>query len=269
MPRDLIDRELELSIPDPEEGSRYRAFYVRETEEGRASRLTRTPESAAAYVRGEAVSGSVEAQIAWGHMLLDGYGVERDPAAALRWFKLAAQTGSADALNMVGRCYERGWSVPIDPEEAVRWFRRAADKDHAWAQYNLGKLFARGHGGNRDPRVALSLLVRAARRGVPKAMNMLGRFREDGVMSAPKPRSAARWFERAAKRGCFRGQFHYARFLVEFGRLDDAEKSFRASLAQAPEKYRREASEMLRAHPVERIRRIGLAALQDGQEHHA
>lgn len=256
MQHDLIDEDFELSIPEP--GARYQPLYIRETEEGFALRLTRDPETAARYVRSEAVNGAVKAQVAWGYMLLDGHGVERDPEAALRWFRIAAHSGDADALNMVGRCYECGWAVAADPDEAIRWFRLAADKGHAWAQYNLGKLLARGHGGNRDPRVALSLLVSAARRGVPKAMNMLGRFREDGVIGAPKPQAAARWFARAAQRGCFRGQFHHARYLVAFGRVDEAEKSFRASLAQAPDKYRRDALAMLRNHPIEKIRRIAL-----------
>jgi TPR repeat protein len=209
-------------------------------------------------MRREALGGSVEAQVAWGHMLLDGYGVAKDAEAALRWFKIAARSSNADALNMVGRCYERGWGVAMDPEEAVRWFRPAADKGHAWAQYNLGKMLARGHAGNRDPRAALTLLVRAARRGVPKAMNMLGRVREEGVAGPAKLRSAARWYRMAAERGCFRGQFHHARFLTEAGRLDDAEKYFRSSLSQAPPDFRNDALARLRTHPVNKIRQIGL-----------
>jgi TPR repeat protein len=267
MQQDLIDEDIELSIPD--EGNRYRTFYVRETEEGYTYRLTNDPQRAASFVRAEAVNGSIPAQVAWGHMLLDGYGVAKDAEAALRWFKIAARSGNADALNMVGRCFECGWGVAADPEEAVRWFHPSADKGHAWARYNLGKLLARGHAGNRDPRVALTLLVSAARRGVPKAMNMLGRFREDGVVGQPKPRSAARWFERAARHGCFRGQFHHARYLVEAGRIEDAEKSFRASLAQAPQKYRRDALAMLRNHPEERIRQIALEVPVDQEVHPA
>lgn len=256
MQQELIDEEIELAIPD--EGNRYRTFYVRETEEGYTYRLTRDPQTAASFVRTEAVNGSVEAQVAWGHMLLDGYGVAKDAEAALRWFKIAARAGNVDAFNMVGRCLERGWGTAMDPEEAVRWFRPAAEKGHAWAQYNLGKLLARGHAGNRDVRVALTLLVRAARRGVPKAMNMLGRVREEGVAGPPKPRSAARWFRMAARGGCFRGEFHHARFLVAAGRLDDAEGFFRASLSHAPADFRRDALVMLGNHPEERIRQIAL-----------
>jgi TPR repeat protein len=256
MQQDLIDEDIELSIPD--EGNRYRTFYVRETEEGHTYRLTHDPRRAASFVRAEAVNGLVDAQVAWGHMLLDGYGVAKDAEAALRWFKIAARTGNADALNMVGRCYERGWGVKMDPEEAVRWFRPAADKGHAWAQYNLGKMLARGHGGNRDVRAALTLLVRAARRGVPKAMNMLGRVREEGVAGAPKPRSAARWYRMAAQRGCFRGQFHHARFLAEAGQIEEAERFIRTSLSHAPADFRADALARLRTHPVNKIRQIGL-----------
>jgi TPR repeat protein len=261
MGEDLIDEDIELSIP--EEGNRYRTFYVRETEEGYTHRLTHNPKAAAAFMRAEALRGEVRAQVGWGHMLLDGYGVAKDAEAALRWFKLAARTGHADAHNMVGRCFERGWGTAMDPEEAVHWFRPAADKGHAWAQYNLGKLLARGHAGNKDPRVALTLLVRAARRGVPKAMNMLGRVREEGVVGSPKPRSAARWYRMAAQGGCFRGQFHHARFLAEEGRIEDAERFFRLSLSHAPADFRADALARLRTHPVNKIRQIGLETSMD------
>jgi uncharacterized protein len=256
----LIDEETE--VPPPEEG-RYRTFYIQETDEGYRSRLAHDPKAAAAFMRAEALKGTVKAQIGWGHMLLDGYGVAKDAEAALRWFKIAARSGDADAHNMVGRCFERGWGTAMDPEEAVRWFRPAAEKEHAWAQYNLGKLLARGHAGNRDPRVALALLVRAARRGVPKAMNMLGRVREEGVVGPPKPRAAARWYRMAAQGGCFRGQFHHGRFLAEAGLIEDAERFIRLSLSHAPADFRADALARLHTHPVNKLRQIGIEMSMD------
>src|SRR4029078_1877544 len=120
-----------------------------------------------------------------------------------------------EAINMVGRCYERGWGVPIDAATAVRYYRRAADQGYDWSQYNLGCQYLHGSGVPVDRVEALALFVRAARGGNEKAMNKLGRFREEGWHGRVKLSSARRWYQRAAMRGCFRGQFHFARFLAD------------------------------------------------------
>jgi TPR repeat protein len=242
-----IDEDFELAVAD---GLEFKTLYIRVEENPSKTQ----PEIPADELRKLAVEGSVDAQIGWARRLLHGHGVPRDEEAAYRWFRLAARSGDADALNMVGRCYEVGWGVPQDPEEAVRWFRYAADKEHGWAQYNLGKLLARGHGGNRDPKVALSLLVRSARHGVPKAMNMLGRYREGSNVPRWRERSARLWYRWAAERDCFRGQFHYGRYLVAEGRLPDGKRWFRTSLSHAPAQYCEEVLEILSAHPSEELR---------------
>lgn len=245
-----IDEDFELAVAD---GLEFKTLYIRVEDNSTQAQ----PEIPADELRKLAVEGSVDAQIGWARVLLHGFGdVERDEEAAYRWFRLAARAGDADALNMVGRCYEVGWGVRQDPEEAVRWFRYAANKDHGWAQYNLGKLLARGHGGNRDPKVALSLLVRSARQGVPKAMNMLGRYREGSNVPRWRERSARLWYRWAAERDCFRGQFHYGRYLVAEGRVADGKRWFRTSLSHAPAQYREEVLEMLSAHPLDELREL-------------
>lgn len=239
------------------EGSKYETLYVRVVG-GEAPQQSHElpPEE----VRDRAVAGCVDAQIGWGHRLLEGHGVEPDPAAALLWFERAARSGDAEALNMVGRCYERGWGVAQDFAEAARWFRQAAGKDHAWAAFNLGCLLAEGRGVPLDIASALTLFVRAARRGNAKAMNMLGCWRASAQASqgdaAKKARSAALWFRWAAEGGCVRGQFHYGCHLVTAGRIDDGLRWLRTSYAHAPEPYRLEVVEALSHHPLPVLREI-------------
>lgn len=249
----LIEEDWELSVPD---GNQFHTLYVRETVEGLRARIAADPKAAAKFVKSEAVNGSVAAQVAWGHLLLDGYGVERDREAALRWFRIAARSGNADAFNMVGRCHELGWGVRRNAAEAVYWYRLAAAKNHPWAEFNLASLLARGEGVAPDPRQALELLVRSARRGNAKAMNMIGRYREDGAGGQVKLRSAVRWYRWAAERGCFRGQFHYARHLAARGRLDAAARWIRKSLSHAPADFRREVLHMLKTQTIEELRQI-------------
>lgn len=239
------------------EGSKYQTLYVRVV----GNSDPRPPaEISPEEVRDRAVAGSVEAQIGWGHRLLEGHGVERDPAAALLWFERAACSGDAEALNMVGRCYERGWGVAQDFAEAARWFRQAVEKKHAWAAFNLGCLLAEGRGVPRDIASALALFVRAARCGNVKAMNVLGCWRASEQTgrgdTAKMARSAALWFRWAAEGGCVRGQFHYGCHLVTAGRIDDGLRWLRTSYAHAPEPYRLEVLEVLRHHPLPVLRGI-------------
>ncbi|HET6388558.1 tetratricopeptide repeat protein [Hyphomicrobium sp.] len=219
----------------------------------------KNPLEAARLAREGALKGSVESQCAWGHMLLTGHGTERDPEAAFRWFQIAAREGDAAALNMLGRCYERGWGVTLDFVEAARCYQRAADKSDHWAQFNLACLLVSGAGVARDYSAALTLLLNSARAGNAKAMNMLGRFREEGWGGVEaKPHSAMQWYYRAANRGCFRGQFHFSRYLCREGRIGEAVLWLTKSLAAAPDDFVREAVEMLRNSTITEIRQAAL-----------
>jgi len=235
----------------------YGPILVRLSSKRYAERLAANPELGAQFVREQALAGLAEAQLGWGHMLLDGYGVARDPEAAFRWFNHAARQGSADAWNMLGRCYERGWGVRPSAELAAHWYGLAAARSHCWAQFNLAALMLATDGAQADLNRVMSLLVASARAGNPKAMNMLGHARELGWTRARKPRAARFWFRLAAQGGCFRGQFHHARFLLRDGKVAEALRWLRSSLAQSPPDFAREGAEMLARHHEPRVR--GLA----------
>ena len=73
--------------------------------------------------------------------------------------------------------------------------------------------------------------------------------------------SARRWYQRAAIRGCFRGQFHFARFLADEGDIDSAVHWVSASCNTAPLTFCREVGTMLAAHVNPRLASVGREAL--------
>lgn len=211
-----------------------------------------TPRDAAPWVRAAALNGIKSAQVAWGQMLLDGEGIERDAEAALRWFSIAAEAGSLDGVNMVGRCHEFGWGCTLDMAEAARCYLSAAERGHAWAQFNLATLLLHSDDFAADPSRALAWYVRSARRGNVKAMTMVGRFIEHGWGRHPRPEAARRWYRKAALGGDYRGQFDHARTLYEGGFVDEAISWFSRSIETAVPDFCRLAEPGLRTagHPA-------------------
>ncbi|MCS0493739.1 sel1 repeat family protein [Ancylobacter sp. MQZ15Z-1] len=227
------------------------------------ARISEGPEQAALWVRAAALNGLINAQLAWGQMLVDGHGVPRDPTAGLRWFRIAAEAGSAEGRNMVGRCHELGWGVEADAGEAARHYREAAGKGEPWAQFNLARLLLEGNGVPPDRREALHWYARAARAGHVKSATLVGRYLEHGWDRPPRPAAALRWYRRGAEGGDYRGQFDYARLLLErTGRLDLAQPWFERSVEAGVPLFCREVGEGLRHAPHAELRKIALRALE-------
>lgn len=227
------------------------------------ARISERPQEAARWVEAAALNGLVNAQIAWGQMLVDGHGVERDPEAGLRWFTVAASAGSAEGTNMVGRCHELGWGVPADAAEAARHYRMAADAGHAWAQFNLATLLLDGRGVAAERHEARLWYMRSAWGGNAKAMTMLGRFLEFGWDRPARPAAALRWYRRGAEGGDYRGQFDHARLLLELGgRLEEALPWFARSIEAGVPAFCRNVGTGLRTAPEPMLRWLALRALE-------
>ncbi|GLK70948.1 tetratricopeptide repeat protein [Ancylobacter dichloromethanicus] len=231
------------------------------------ARISENPRQAARWVEAAALNGIVNAQIAWGQMLVDGHGVARDPEAALRWFHVAAAAGSAEGLNMVGRCHELGWGVAADSARAAPYYRQAAEAGHGWAQFNLATLLLDGRGTVADRAQALRWYARAARGGNAKAMTMVGRYLELGWDRPARPAAALRWYRRGAEGGDYRGQFDYARLLLErTGRLDVARIWFARSIEAGVPAFCRHVGAALRGAPHPQLHRLALRALERAAE---
>lgn len=242
----------------------YRAIRIGLRRDMYAEKVAREPGLAADFMRTQAVRGEPAAQVAWGHALLRGHGVERDAEAALRWFQIAAKAGSSDGANMAGRCHELGWGTMTDLSSAVVCYEMAAAGGHAWAQFNLACLVLRGEAEGGIPR-ALSLLVRSARKRNAKAMNMIGRAREEGWTGRTHAASARRWYFRAARGGCFRGQYHTARFLLADRHVDAAVDWLHKSIAGAPSDFCADIGRMFAQHPDARLLRVAEVAQERGR----
>ena len=171
-----------------------------------------------AIVRAAALRGVPQAQLIYGQMLLDAKTSHRDEQAALHWFERAALGGELMAVNMVGRCLDQGWGTPASQQLALPWFRHAAERGLDWGMYNLATLLLLGKGGIAIDRAqAFDWLARAASLGHVKSMNLLGGFYEDGWIVTRDLAKARTLYRGAALGGDFRGQFNFARFLLDEG----------------------------------------------------
>ena len=123
---------------------------------------------------------------------------------------------------MLGRCLENGWGVAADAQLAVYWYRQATAGGLDWGMYNLANLLMSGKGVAADRQAALALYRQAAGLGHAKSVNIIGRFHEEGWDMPADPAQALVWYGQAAVGGDFRGQFNYARLLLERGRVAPA-----------------------------------------------
>jgi TPR repeat protein len=177
---------------------------------------TRTPD-ALVWLRAAARQGVPRAQAILGQRLLFGEGTVPEPGEAVHWLALAAQADDLDAINLMGRCCEHGWGRAVDASMAVYWYRLAASNGLDWGMYNLANLIMSGQGTPVDRPAALAWYRQAADAGHAKSINVLGRFHEEGWECEPDLERAFGLYGRAAQGGDFRGQFNYARMLLERG----------------------------------------------------
>lgn len=232
----------------------------RMSEEEWQAALIENPHEAARWVYAAAVYGRVDAQMSWGHMLLNGYGIERDPERAFRWFGIAAQSRRADTINMVGRCHELGWGVPVDLARAAACYREAAEKSYDWGQFNLASLMLEGKGVARDPDTAFDLFMKAAAQGHAKSMNMIGGFYEHGLGRPASMEIARDWYRRAAEGGDFRGRYRYGLLLAADGSPENALPLIRQAIDAAPADFCRDVALQLADHPHPDLRELAAHA---------
>jgi TPR repeat protein len=102
---------------------------------------------------GEAASkGLMEAQYAFGGMLLKENKDAGKPEEGLGWIRKAAVQGMSKAQYTMGWHYFHGEIIPEDFDKAVVWYRKSAEQGHAQAQVSYGVMMAEGLGGlEKDP----------------------------------------------------------------------------------------------------------------------
>jgi TPR repeat protein len=222
------------------------------------SAFAENPEKAARWVYAGATYGSIQAQLVWAQMLLDGHGTKRDRDAAFRWFSIAAKSKRADAVNMLGRCYERGWGVSMDYEKAAACYAEAADQSYDWARFNLACLLLEGKGVARDPGRAFTLFMKGVRQGHVKSLNMVGHCYEHGLGCERSMAKALDWYRQSAQAGDFRGQYRYGQLLYEGGMVREAVSWLHLAVGSAPAEFGRYFIAELLNHPDPRLQDVGI-----------
>ena len=207
-------------------------------------------------------SGSLDAQLLLGQILLDGQGIQRDPALAMAWFRIAANRGHAMGHNMLGRCHEHGWGCVPDLPAAAAHYRQAAAQGLDWGLYNLANLLATGRGVQQDQAGAFDHYQRAATLGHAKSMNLLGRCYEEGLGIAVNPQQALNWYRRSAEGGDFRGQFSYAAVLISQGDWSSAQYWLLQALELGHLTFLRQARDQLAAAALSELADITQAFAQ-------
>lgn len=157
-----------------------------------------------------AVGGNVQAENAWGTMLVNDVireslstnEIARVLGEAIGFFGKAAGKGDANGLYNLGMCYARGLGSPRNDEKAFSCFRSAAEKGHPEAINNIGWFFREGRIVGKDPALSAKWFKKSA-----DLQNAYGEYnyglalhRGEGVDRDDV--EAVRYFKRAAEGGC-------------------------------------------------------------------
>jgi TPR repeat protein len=169
--------------------------------------------------------GNVDAQLAWGLILLEGpnpveavpplekaaeagnataqynlgiyysgvYGAEAQWPQAAAWFQKAADQGLSDAQYNLALLYTDGRGVEKNAVKAADWFGKAALQGSADAALEYGVLVFRGEGVEKDEALGAKWLLIAANHGNPIAMNRVSKLYASGHGVAVDGIEAAKW----------------------------------------------------------------------------
>lgn len=192
--------------------------------------------SAAQYFKKAAILDHVDAQTAYGMMLLTGKGVDIDYKEAIIHFRKAIEQGDnnakwmlakmliegkgvpnpmyeeayelllqvtrevhiAEAEHQLALLYEYGLGTKQDWAKAAEYYRLATSKEHLESMYNLALMYAYGRGCEQDFQRAISLFERASRSHHAPSVYYMGIMKAYGYGTEINYEQAFNWFELAA-----------------------------------------------------------------------
>lgn len=143
-----------------------------------------------------------DAMLLYGHLLVGGYGVEKNELRAVELYYAAAEMGFAPASDALGQCYSSATGVKRDDLRAVSCYRRGAEAGYAPAEYHLGVCYFNGFGVKVDKAEAAKWYAKAAEQGYAPAQFTLGKHYSqimNGVENDLEKGIA--WLSRAAEQG--------------------------------------------------------------------
>jgi len=140
---------------------------------GRAHHKSDNFATAALWYKTAMQHGSGFGEAAYGLMLMDGMGVQKDMAKAVTLFRDAAEKGVLIAENALGYLYAQGNGLPQDTALSLMWYRKAAEQGAPTAQLALGIAYDEGKGVKQDLAQAADWYRKAAAFGIEAAKKRL------------------------------------------------------------------------------------------------
>lgn len=150
-------------------------------------------------LRAAANSGSIDAQIALGQVLIE-QSAPAKIAEGVQWLERVAATGHSGAQAVLGKFHFR--SAQANPDAyslAFPMLQAAARAGDAGSSHHLGLMYKNGLGIPRDSTAAAHWFKLAANRQIPASMFILANMYLAGDGVPHDEQEARRWIERAAE----------------------------------------------------------------------
>ncbi len=153
------------------------------------------------WLKSSADMGHLDSIWALGEALLNGLGGDEGIESGFKLLRAAADGGHVRALHSLGVLAEYGVGGPVpDYETARKFYERAAALGHSESQYNLALMSAAGRGCMQDWSSAVAKFHQAAHWGHAGAMLQLGKLCLTGEAFPTSYDAALLWFEAAEEK---------------------------------------------------------------------
>ena len=169
---------------------------------------------AADWFRQASNMGNTDAQVLLGKMALNSRG-GLIPSDALAYFSKASQAGRTDARRAIGEMYQKGIGIAKDPEKAKIWLRQAADAGDINGARKMGDSLI-----DSDPKSALQWYEKAADAGDAEAAYIAAVMYAENYEIRPNSKRAALLMRQAAQAGIAGAQADYGLLVYQGAGVD-------------------------------------------------
>jgi uncharacterized protein len=152
-------------------------------------------------VQSQAESGNLRAQTAFGRILTQGFGLDKDSKRGMALLNSAAEKGYAPAEYLLGKMSSDGDAVPRDDARAFQWDLRAAEHGLSKAQITVATSYLDGRGVAKNLAEFEKWMRRAAEQGDAEAEGLLGIALLSGDAVKKNQAEGEKWLLQAAQKG--------------------------------------------------------------------
>ena len=172
-------------------------------------------EQASHYYHLAAMKGHTEAQLKYGTLLHNGFGVNKNIEEAASIYKEAAKNGDPVAMTQYALFLRNGIGVEKNMKEAAQLLKKAAEKDNPDAQNTYGIILKNGDGVTRNIRLSAKYLEKAATSGNVAAQNNYAWMLKNGCGVQKNVEKAAEYYKLASESGSPVGATNYGLALLD------------------------------------------------------